>query len=103
MSADPGNLVLQMLRSMRAEMLQTRAELKAGINSLRADVASDLLLIGAGMNKLRKEMGGQIGGLRRAVMEYHRSIVGHGMLITGLEDRVRRDEQHLDLPPQGAH
>jgi len=36
-----------------------------------------------------------IVGVRRALVEYHSSAVGHGMLISGLQDRVRRLEQHL--------
>ena len=92
---------------MHAEMRDIKAELKTDVKSLRADVASDLVLLRAELKadiaRMRKELGEQIGGLRRAVMEYHSSIVGHGMLISDLEDRVRRVEQHLDLPPQGAH
>ena len=49
------------------------------------------------------ELGEQIAGLRRAVMEYHSSVVGHGMLINDLEARVRRVEQHLDLPSIDQH
>jgi hypothetical protein len=52
---------------------------------------------------LRKETNEQISGLRRAVMEYHSSVIGHGMLISELEARVRRVEQHLDLPPMETH
>ena len=39
-----------------------------------------------------------IAGLRRAVIEYHTSVIGHGILISELEARMRRVEQHLDLP-----
>ena len=109
---EPDNLVLRMLREMREQMatkadlagMATKADLagmasksdladlEAKINSLRADVASDLLLT-------RKELSEQIVGLRRAVIEYHSSAVGHGILIGELEERVRRVEQHLNLPP----
>jgi uncharacterized protein involved in exopolysaccharide biosynthesis len=98
MSEEPESLILQMLRQMRAEMGDMRADLKEDIadvrsemHSLRADVASDLLV-------MRKETSEQIAGLRRAVMEYHTSVIGHGVLISELEARVRRVEQHLDLP-----
>jgi hypothetical protein len=47
---------------------------------------------------LRKEFGKQISGLRRAVIEYHTSVIGHGVVISELEARVRRVEQHLNLP-----
>jgi len=38
--------------------------------------------------------------LRQAVTDYHASVLGHGILISQLDDRVRRIEQHLNLPPQ---
>jgi hypothetical protein len=50
------------------------------------------------MLALRKELGEQISGLRRSVIEYHTSVIGHGVLISELEARVRRVEQHLNLP-----
>jgi hypothetical protein len=116
MTEEPDNLVLRLLREMRDQMLTkdqgaTKSDLTAmeerieerlersfdyKINSLRADVASDLVLT-------RKELSEQIVGLRRAVVEYHSTTVGHGMLISDLEARVRRDEQHQNLPPLAAH
>ena len=106
MSTEPGSLILQMLRQMRAELatkadlseLATkgeldllRSEMKSDMRTLRADVASDLMTT-------RKELGDQIIGLRRAVIDYHTSVIGHGLLISDLEARVRRVEQHLNLP-----
>jgi hypothetical protein len=105
MSLEPDSLILKLLREMRAEITGVRqematkgeiAELRSDLNSLRADVAADF-------NALRKEVGEQIVGLRRAVMEYHTSVIGHGILISELEARVRRVEQHLNLPALGAH
>jgi hypothetical protein len=46
----------------------------------------------------RKELSEQIVGLRRAVVEYHTSVMGHGVLISEREARMRRVEQHLNLP-----
>ena len=40
-----------------------------------------------------------LAGLRRAVTEYHASVLGHGILISKLDERVRRIELHLNLPP----
>ena len=48
-------------------------------------------------------MNEQIVGLRRAVTEYHSSAIGHGILISELEERLQRVEQHLNLPPAEAH
>jgi hypothetical protein len=117
MAEQPDSLVLRLLREMRAAMatkadieavraematkadlealrgeMATKSELRSEINSLRVDVASDLLV-------MRKELTEQISGLRRAVMEYHSPVIGHGMLISDLDARLRRVEQHLDLPP----
>jgi hypothetical protein len=111
MSEEPESLILELLRQMRAELgdvrsdvsqlradsatksdLSTlRADVAADIHSLRADVAADIL-------SNRKELSEQIVGLRRAVVEYHTSVIGHGILISELEARVRRVEQHLNLP-----
>jgi hypothetical protein len=111
MTEEPESLILELLRQMRAELgdvrsdiagLATkselgaeiealRSELKSDMHSLRADVAADLL-------STRKELGEQIVGLRRAVIEYHTSVIGHGVLISELEARMRRVEQHLNLP-----
>jgi hypothetical protein len=100
MSTEPDSLILQILRQMRAE-LSTKADLesvrsevadvKSDVHSLRAEVASDLM-------STRKELTEQIVGLRRAVIDYHTSVIGHGVLISDLEARVRRVEQHLNLP-----
>ncbi len=110
MTTEPESLILELLRQMRAEMASKAdlealradlraelaskaelAELRSEMQSLRADVASDIL-------STRKELSEQIVGLRRAVIEYHTSVIGHGVLISELEARMRRVEQHLNLP-----
>ena len=57
--------------------------MKSGLLSLRIDVPSDL-------SSSRKELSERIVGLRRAVVECHTSVIGHGVLITEPEARVRR-------------
>jgi hypothetical protein len=104
MADEPDNLTLRLLREIREKMatkddlerFPTRDELDSKLNSLRADVASDMVL-------MRKDLSEQIVGLRRAVVEYHSTTVGHGILISEIEARVRRVEQHLNLPPLAAH
>ena len=109
MSTEPESLILRMLRDMRAEMAtksdiaelksdmaELKSELKSDMHSLRADVAADFIAV-------RKEFGEQISGLRRAVIEYHASVIGHGIIISELEGRMRRVEQHLNLPSLDAH
>jgi hypothetical protein len=103
----PENLVLEHLRALRkdvgdvkSDMQTLKAEVRAqggematksDLHSLRADVASDLMT-------MQKDTREQIVGLRRAVVEYHSAVVGHGLIISELEERVRRLEQHLNLP-----
>jgi hypothetical protein len=46
-----------------------------------------------------KVLGDGQATLRQTLTEYHSSVIGHGILISQLEDRVRRIEHHLNLPP----
>ena len=111
MADEPDSLVLQLLRQIRADMAtkaalaDVKSELKADITSLRtdltslrADVASDLAIMQAKNDSQFIRVGEQIVGLRRAVVEYHSAVIGHGILISELEARTRRIEQHLNLP-----
>lgn len=41
----------------------------------------------------------RISQVLQTVAEYHASVLGHGVLISELEERVRRIEEHLQLPP----
>ena len=110
--AEPESLVLEILRGMRKDLgdvkdglHSVRGEMatKAELQSLRADVASDLLLAREEARAMQKETREQITGLRRAVIEYHSTVVGHGLIISELEERLRRVEQHLNLPSIGSH
>jgi hypothetical protein len=108
--SEPENFTLALLRKIDAkvdnlrdevsamrEVMATKndiADVRSEISSLRADVASDLMT-------LEKRLGGQISGLRRSVMEYHSSAIGHGVLLTEFEERLRRLEQHVGLAPEG--
>ena len=107
MAEQPENIVIEHLRGLRKDIGDVKSEvqtlkaematksdlqsLRADLHSLRADVASDMLT-------MQKETREQIVGLRRAVIEYHSAVVGHGVIISELEERVRRLEQHLNLP-----
>ncbi len=110
---EPDNLVLHLLRETRQDVRQLNAKvdslsgnvdglaekvdgLGAELHSLRADVASDLLTF-------EKRVNDQFVALRRSVMEYHSTAVGHGILYSELEERVRRIEQRLDLAPADPH
>ena len=104
MAEQPENLILEHLCALRQDVGDVKTEVqtlkseirrdmatKSDLQSLRADVASDLMT-------MQKETHEQIVGLRRAVVEYHSAVVGHGLIISELEERVRRLEQHLNLP-----
>jgi hypothetical protein len=102
LSREPQSLVLELLRNIRADVARVddkvemvKADLQSEIRSLRAVVAADFVAV-------RKEVGEQIAGLRRAVVEYHSAVLGHGVLIGELEARARRIEQHLSLPEMDA-
>ena len=102
---EPENLVLQILREMRAEMRDMRgematkselADLRSEVHSLRADVTSDLLV-------MEKRLGERITALNRAVMQYHASAIGHGVLYCELEERVMRLEARMNLSAPEQH
>ena len=80
--------VLQAQEAMRAEMHAMRTELRTEIAALRNDHGRKL-----------DDLAGQVKTLRQTLTEYHASVLGHGILITELDTRLRRVEQHLDLPP----
>lgn len=48
------------------------------------------------------EVRGSVGALRAAVGHYHASVLGQGSLISELDARVRRLEDHSKLPPVAA-
>jgi hypothetical protein len=64
---------------MRSEMASKKdlaalgTEIRSEVHSLRADVASDFL-------DVEKRLNNQLVSLRRSVMEYHSTTIGHGML-----------------------
>jgi hypothetical protein len=87
LSREPEILVLELLRNIRADVARVsdkvetpRVDLHSEVQSLRADVSSDFVAA-------RKELGEQIAGLRRAVVEYHPAVLGQGVLISELEAR----------------
>lgn len=114
--SEPENLVLMLLRQIREEMATEKelgvvkddvaglkgelkndiADVSSEVKSLRADVASDFMT-------MEKRLGDRISHLNRAVVEYHSSTIGHGLLYTEIEERLRRVEQHLKLSPTESH
>jgi hypothetical protein len=114
--SEPENLVLKLLREMRgdigdirkdlatksdvaglkAELKNDIADVRSEVKSLRADVASDFITV-------EQRLGDRIAHLNRAVIEYHSSTIGHGVLYTEIDERLRRVGQHLKLTPSESH
>jgi len=87
--AEPENLVLAILREMRAEAKDMRAEMKdmraematkTDVADLRSEMRSGFADVASDMMDIEKRLGDRIATLNRAVMEYHSSTVGHGVL-----------------------
>jgi signal transduction histidine kinase len=105
-NGQPEDLVPHLLREIR-ERMATRddisridtsiADLRSDLHSLGANVASDIHELDAKIDTTRKDLSEQIVGLRRAVIDYHSSVIGHGNIIADLEARLRRVEQNLGL------
>jgi signal transduction histidine kinase len=93
MADEPDNLVLQLLREIRVEQAQTNDR----IDGLGRAVGADIHELDAKIDATRKDLSDQIVGLRRAVVEYHSAVIGHGTIIADLEARRRRVEQSLGL------
>lgn len=105
-SDEPESLTLPLLRDMRAEIGEMRAtmatkadlaDVRSDLTSLRSDVSADFIDVRRKIAGVGKDLSGQIVGLRRAVVEYHTSVIGHGVIISEREARLRRVEQRLDL------
>lgn len=114
MSDEPENFTLALLRKIdskvdglreematKSDVADVRSELRSEIHSLRADVGSDIMNLEKQIKELEKRLSDQISGLRRSVMEYRSSQIGHGVLLTEFEERLRRLEEHVGLTPEG--
>ena len=71
------------------------------LDDLSAEVAGLREVVAAHDRKLDDLTAG-LASLRDAVTHYHSSVLGHGLLISELDERVRRIERHLKLAPVGG-
>ena len=55
-----------------------------------------------GHDRKLDDLAAGLASLRDAVTHYHSSVLGHGLLISELDERVRRIERHLKLEPAGG-
>lgn len=84
---------------LRMERLEARVEgLEARLSRLEARVGT-LEITVAGLVQDMAELKADAQATRREIATYHGAVVGHGIQITELEERLRRIERHLDLPP----
>lgn len=83
MSSGNGADISQVL-IMLGDVLSVQREMRTELHELRRRV---------------DDIDHKLGSLRQAVTEYHASVLGHGILITELDVRLRRVEQHLNLVP----
>jgi phage shock protein A len=103
MADEPDNLTLRILREIRdsmatkADISELRAETKAEIQALSRAVAADLHDLAASQATTKADLTRQLASLREAVMHYHSSVIGHGVIISELEARVRRIETQLNI------
>jgi ABC-type transporter Mla subunit MlaD len=71
------------------------------LDDLSAEVTGLSEVVAAHDRKL-DDLAAGLASLRDAVTHYHSSVLGHGMLISELDERVRRIERHLKLEPAGG-
>ncbi len=71
------------------------------LDDLSAEVAGLREVVAAHDRKL-DDLAAGVASLRDAVTHYHSSVLGHGLLISELDERVRRIERHLKLEPAGG-
>ncbi len=76
-------------------------DLSAEVAGLRG-TAAGLSEIVASHDRKLDDLAAGLASLRDAVTHYHSSVLGHGLLISELEERVRRIERHLKLEPAGS-
>jgi ABC-type transporter Mla subunit MlaD len=85
------------LDDLSAEVAGLRGTV-GGLNGVVAGL-SDIV---AGHDRKLDDLAAGLASLRDAVTHYHSSVLGHGMLISELDERVRRIERHLKLEPAGG-
>ena len=71
------------LKSFKAEMHSFKAEIQAEFRAVHSEIS---------------DLRHSVGELRTALNDYHGSVIGHGVLITELDERVTRLEQRSQTP-----
>ena len=82
------------------QVARTVTGLDRKLDDLSVEVAGLREVVAAHDRKL-DDLSAGLASLRDAVTHYHSSVLGHGLLISELDERVRRIERHLKLEPTG--
>ena len=70
------------------------------LDDLSAEVVSLRETVTTHDHKL-DDLATSLASLREAMTNYHSTVLGHGILISELDERVRRIERHLRLAATG--
>jgi hypothetical protein len=81
-----------------AAVYQLLSQVAQTVNEHTRVLNEHTLLLHEHGRKLDELEHGQVT-VRQTLTQYHASVMGHGILFSELEHRVRRIEEHLNLPP----
>jgi hypothetical protein len=101
---EPENLMLHILRRLESKVetgfaaTDARADAtNERIDKLAMSVTLDIRDVRAELAAMEKRLVDSQAELRRAIMFYHASVSGHGILITELDERLRHLESAVKL------
>ena len=89
--------VYQAVQSLAGDMRAGFSEVRREFAEVRQEFVAVRQEMQVGFAAIRQE----ISEARQTVTDYHSAVLGHGMLISDLEARVRRLERHAGLTPEG--
>ena len=82
------------IAAMLQTVIQSQAEMRAEFGSRLSKLESEIAAVMREMKDTRDEL----KGVRQEVGLYHSSVMGHGMLISEMDERLTRVEQRPDRP-----
>ena len=80
------------------DLAEGQREMRAMLQSHGRILESHSRILESHSRKL-DDLSADMDSMRHQLTEYHSSVLGHGVMISELEERVRRIERHLKLPP----
>ena len=106
--ADMGSIVSMLGHLVEAvdQVQRTQAEMLAQAKRERDETRREFVSVRQDIASVRQEVASmrqEVASVRQEVAGYHSSVMGHGILITELDARLRRVEDHLNLPPVSPH